>query len=221
MPGLVPPKGGSISLDEPVGRLPTLFTNPGTPSSSASPKLKGRGGKSRNGNEEMRTVRLRLLPNGAQECKLRRIADATAKLWNELNYARLMQFRASGKVDFKDTGRELYHKYKDKLGVNAGQVINLNNWAWKSYFETLRLYKQGKLPKFMNKPSPPGFWKDRLLGKRTLRILVRNDRYYLEPISGGEGYVILKDWGLKIKYAGRIKWAGKQGMLTIKLEDNR
>ncbi|MFP3195029.1 MAG: transposase, partial [Caldivirga sp.] len=68
----------------------------------------------------MRTVRLRLLPNGAEERKLMRIADATAKLWNELNYARLIQFRASGKVDFKGTGRELYHKYKDKLGVNAG-----------------------------------------------------------------------------------------------------
>ena len=26
---------------------------------------------------------------------------------------------------------------------------------------------------------------------------------------------------MRIKYAGRIKWAGRQGMLTIKLEDNR
>ena len=33
--------------------------------------------------------------------------------------------------------------------------------------------------------------------------------------------MVLKDWGLKIKYAGRIKWSGKQGMLVIKLEDNR
>jgi len=169
----------------------------------------------------MRTVRLRLLPNGAEERKLRRIADATAKLWNELNYVRLIQFRTMGKVDFKGTEHELYHKYKSALGVNAGQVIRLNNSAWKSYFELLRLYKQGKLPKFMGKPSPPGFWKDRLLGRRELRILVRNDRYYLEPTNGGEGYIVLKDWGLKIKYAGRIKWAGKQGMLTIKLEDNR
>jgi len=169
----------------------------------------------------MRTVRLRLLPSGAQERRLRRIADATAKLWNELNYTRLVQFRESGRVDFKGTERELYHKYKDGLGVNAGQVINLNSWAWDSFFKLFRLYRQGKLPKFMGKPSPPGFWKDRLLGKRTLRILVRNDRYYLEPINGGEGYLVLKDWGLKIKYAGRIKWSGRQGMLVIKLEDNR
>jgi len=164
---------------------------------------------------------LRLLPSGSQERKLRKLADATAKLWNELNYARLVQFRASGKIDFKGTGREFYRKYNVVLGVNAGQVINLNNGAWRSFKTLLRLYKQGKLPKFMNKPSPPGFWKDKLLGRRLLRILVRNDRYYIEQVNGGEGYLVLKDWGLRIRYAGRIKWAGKQGTLVIRFEDNR
>jgi len=205
-------------LDEPVGRYPTFFTTLGTISSS-TPKSKGR--KSRDGDEEIRTVRLRLLPNGAQEGKLQRIADATAKLWNELNYARLVQFRASGKVDFKGTGHEFYYKYNVVLSVNAGVVIQLNNQAWMSFFKLLKLHRQGKLPRFYGKPSPPGFWKDKLLGKRTLRILVRNDRYYLEPINGGEGYVILKDWGLRVRYAGRVKWSGKQGMLVIKLEGNR
>jgi len=198
-------------LDEPVGRLPTIFASPGTLSFS-TPKQK-------DGN--VRTVRLRLLPNGSQERRLRRIADATAKLWNGLNYARLTQFRASGKVDFKGTGREFYHKYNVMLGVNAGQVVNLNNWAWDSFFKLSRLYKQGKLPRFNGKPSPPGFWRDKVLGKRLLRILVRNDRYYIEPINGGEGYIVLKDWGLRIKYAGRIKWSGRQGTLVIKLEDGR
>ncbi len=196
-------------MDEPVGRYPTLFTNPGTPSHP----------KPRKG--DVRTVRLRLLPSGAQERKLRKLADATAKLWNELNYVRLVQFRASGKVNFKDTEHEFYYRFNSVLGVNAGQVINLNNWAWDSFFKLFRLYRQGKLPKFMGKPSPPGFWKDRLLGRRLLRILVRNDRYYLEPINGGEGYLVLKDWGLRIKYAGRIKWSGKQGTLVIKFEDGR
>jgi putative transposase len=211
VPGLVPPRGGSVSLDESVGRLPTVFANPGTPSFS-TPKQK-------NGN--VRTVRLRLLPNGSQERRLRRIADATAKLWNELNYARLVQFRESGEIDFECTEHEFYYKYNSILGVNAGQVVNLNNQEWDSFFELSRLYKQGKLPKFMGKPSPPGFWKDKVLGKRLLRIFVRNDRYYLEPINNGEGYLVLKDWGLKIKYAGRIKWSGKQGTLVIKLEGNR
>jgi len=220
MPGLVPPKGGLAYSDEPVGRYPTLFTNPGT-LSSFTPKSKGRSRKSKNGNDEMRTVRLRLLPSGTQERKLRRIADATARLWNELNYARLVQYRESGRVDFKGTGHEYYHRYNVVLGVNAGQVINLNNNAWVSYFRLRGMYEQGELPEFMGKPSPPGFWKDRLLGRRELIILVRNDRYYIEPISGGEGYIVLKDWGLRIKYAGRIKWAGKQGTLVIKLEGNR
>ena len=203
-------------MDEPVGYRPTLFTTLGT-LSSFPPKSKGR--KSRN--EYMRTVRLRLLLNGAQERRLRKLADATAKLWNELNYARLMQFRASGIVDFKGTGHEFYYKYNVVLSVNAGQVINLNNGAWMSYFKLKEMYEQGKLPKFMNKPSPPGFWKDKLLGRRLLRILVRNDRYYIEQVNGGEGYLVLKDWGLRIRYAGKIKWAGKQGTLVIKFEDNR
>jgi putative transposase len=198
-----------------VGRLPTVFANLGTESS------KSRGKGKRKQDENRRTVRLRLLPSGSQERKLRRIADATARLWNELNYARLVQYREGGRVDFKGTEHGFYHRYKDRLGVNAGQVIRLNNSAWKSYFELLKLYKQGELPKFMGKPSPPGFWKDKVLGKRELRILVRNDRYYLEPINNGEGYLVLKDWGLKIKYAGRIKWSGKQGMLVIKLENDR
>ncbi len=142
-------------------------------------------------------------------------------MWNELNYVRLVQYRETGVVDFKGTEREFYYKYNDVLGVNAGQVINLNNQAWKSYFELSRMYKQGELPKFMNKPSPPGFWKDKVLGKRELIILVRNDKYYIEPINGGEGYIVLKTWGLKIKYAGRIKWSGKQGTLIIKYEDGR
>jgi putative transposase len=212
MPGLVPPKGGLGFLDEPVGRYPTLITNPGR---------KGRSRKSRDGDDETRTVRLRLLPNGSQERRLRKLGDATAKLWNELNYTRLIQLRASGKVDFEGTGHELYHRYKGRLGVNAGVVIQLNNQAWNSFFKLSRLYKQGRLPKFMGKPSPPGFWKDKVFGKRELRILVRNDRYYLEPISNGEGYLVLKDWGLRIRYAGRIKWSGKQGTLVIKFEDGR
>jgi len=200
-------------LDEPVGRYPTLFTTLGTRSSRA----RGKGDKEQN----RRTVRLRLLPNGTQERKLRRIADATARLWNELNYARLVQYRASGKVNFKDTEHEFYYRFNSVLSVNAGQVINLNNWMWNSFFKLLKLYRQGRLPKFMGKPSPPGFWKDRLLGKRKLIVLVRNDRYYIEPVNGGEGYLVLKDWQLRIRYAGRVKWSGRQGMLVIKLEDNR
>jgi len=211
VPGVVP-----FSSDEPVGRLPTVFTTLGTSSSS-----KSRSRNKRRQNENVRTVRLRLLPNGAQERKLWKLADTTAKLWNELNYARLVQYRESGRVDFKGTEQEFYYKYNSILNVNAGVVIQLNNQEWSSFFELNRMYKQGELPKFYGKPSPPGFWKDKVLGRRELIILIRNDRYYIEPINGGEGYLVLKDWCLRIKYAGRIKWSGKQGTLIIKYEGGR
>jgi len=50
-------------LDEPVGRSPTVFTNPDTPSF----KARGRGKGDKEQNRNKRTVRLRLLPNGSQE----------------------------------------------------------------------------------------------------------------------------------------------------------
>ena len=47
------------------------------------------------------------------------------------------------------------------------------------------------------------------------RYIVRSDRYYLEPINEGEGYLVLVDFGLRIRYIGRIRWEGKQGRLEI------
>ena len=75
--------------------------------------------------------------------------------------------------------------------------------------------KQGRLPPHIRKVSPPGYWKDRLTGKKEIHIFVRSDRYYLEPINEGEGYLVLVDFGLRIRYAGRIRWEGKQGRLEI------
>ena len=45
--------------------------------------------------------------------------------------------------------------------------------------------------------------------------MIRNDRYYLEPISKNEGYIVLEDFDLRIRYVGRIRWEGKQGRLEI------
>ena len=50
-----------------------------------------------------RTNVVRLLPNGFQERKLRRLADTSAKLFNEVNYERRQQFFHGGKVDLKGT----------------------------------------------------------------------------------------------------------------------
>ncbi|MFP3306223.1 MAG: hypothetical protein RXN93_02710 [Thermocladium sp.] len=46
---------------------------------------------------------VRLLPNGFQERKLRRLADTSAKLFNEVNYERRQQFFHEGRVDLKGT----------------------------------------------------------------------------------------------------------------------
>jgi putative transposase len=45
--------------------------------------------------------------------------------------------------------------------------------------------------------------------------LIRNDRHHLEPISKNEGYIVLEDFDLRIRYVSRIRWEGKQGGLKI------
>jgi len=66
-----------------------------------------------------RTNVVRLLPNGAQERRLRRLADACARLWNEVNYERRQQYFSGNGVDFRGTWVKYYGKYKRMLGVNA------------------------------------------------------------------------------------------------------
>ena len=72
---------------------------------------------------------VRLLPNGFQERKLRRLANASAKLFNEVNYERRQQFFHEGRVDFEGTWGKCYEKYKEELGVNAQAVMQKNNKA--------------------------------------------------------------------------------------------
>jgi putative transposase len=77
------------------------------------------------------------------------------------------------------------------------------------------LKKRGRLPPHIKKVSPPGYWKDRFTGRKEVRILIRSDRYHLEPVDENGGYLVLEDFGLRIRYAGRIRWEGKQGRLEI------
>jgi putative transposase len=64
------------------------------------------------------------------------------------------------------------------------------------------LKKRGRLPPHIRKVSPPGYWKDRLTGKKEIYIFIRNDRYHLEPVDGKEGYLALEDFGLRIMLVG-------------------
>ena len=142
------------------------------------------------------------------------IGLACARLWNELSYEKRRVFfnRELTIMKRDEINKKYYHRYKGVLGVNAGQVINKNDEAWNAFFEQLDLRKQGKLPPFVKKLSPPGYLKDRETDEKKIHILIRNDRYYLEPISEGEGYIVLEDFDLRIRYAGRIRWEGIESL---------
>ncbi|MFP3313679.1 MAG: hypothetical protein RXO28_04095 [Thermocladium sp.] len=58
--------------------------------------------------DNKRTIVIRLLPNGFQERKLRRLANISAKLFNEINYERRQQFFHGGRVDLKGTYEVLW-----------------------------------------------------------------------------------------------------------------
>jgi len=170
-------------------------------------------------NKNRRTNVVRLLPNGAQERKLRRLADATAKLYNELNYERRQQFFNREKVDFKGTWDKYYEKYKGVLGpANAQAVMQKNNEDWNSFFSLLNLKKEGKLPPHMNHVSPPGYWKDKDTGKRKLIIVIRQDRY---EVDVERRVIILKDFDMEIRFVGRLRWYGKQGRLEIIYDESK
>ena len=173
-----------------------------------------------------RAVRLRLLPEKHEEEMLFNIGLASVRLWNELNYEKRQLFFKDDLTLEKreEINRRYYHKYKkykNFLGVNAGQIINKNEETWDSFFELLKMKRQGRLPPHIRKISPPGYWKDRITGEKKIHILIRNDRYYLETVNKGEGRLVLKDFKLNIRYAGRIRWEGRQGRLEIIYEAGR
>jgi transposase len=70
-----------------------------------------------------RTNVVRLLPNGFQERKLKKLANTSAKLFNEVNYERRQQFFRGEKVDLEGTWDKYYERYRSALGVNAQAVI--------------------------------------------------------------------------------------------------
>ncbi|MFP3299137.1 MAG: transposase [Thermocladium sp.] len=164
-----------------------------------------------------RTNLVRLLPNGFQERKLRRLADTSAKLFNEVNYERRQQFFHGGKVDFEGTYDKYYGKYKDELGsANAQQVLNKNNEAWSSFFSLLKLKKENKLPPHMNRVSPPSYWKNE--AGRKLMLVVREDNYVVDELNHK---LILKYFKMEIRFTGRLRWLGKQGRLEVYYDEVR
>jgi len=163
-----------------------------------------------------RTSVVRLILNKDTEAKLKALCSLASKLWNEVNYARRKQFFEHKHVDIKGTYKEFYNKYKLVLGsATTQQVLNKNNEAWKAFFKTLKLKKEGKLPKFMLKVNPPSYKKKN--NQRSLWVVLRNDQYRIDGDS-----IIIRGLGaigkIRVKYRGVIHLKGKQGRMEIKYD---
>ena len=121
-------------------------------------------------------------------------------------------------MDFKGTWGKYYGKYKNVLGVNAQAVMQKNNEAWNSFLHLLRLRREGKLPPFMRRVSPPGYWKDSVAKQRRLILVVRQDRY---EVDEQRRVIILKDFNLEVKFTGGLRWFGRQGRLEMHYDEAR
>ena len=163
-----------------------------------------------------RVNKFRLRPTKEQEKVLFSLCEMSAVLWNKLNYIRRQAF-FEGRFNWKEGTDELYDEFKRILGsATAQQIIRKNNEAWRSFFALLKLQRQGKHPSHIRKVSPPRYWKERLLNKRKLMIVIRNDCYRIEEVRGKK-WLIFR--GLKIRITGEIRWKGKQGRLEIFYDD--
>jgi len=111
------------------------------------------------------------------KAKLIALGKAFVNLWNEVNTLRFEQYKRHELVDFDETEKIVYEKYKSILhGANVEQVTRKNMGAWKSFFTLSKKKKEGELPKWM-KPKPPHKKKDGLF------LLIRNDRYKMVPLT--------------------------------------
>ncbi|WP_232085443.1 RNA-guided endonuclease InsQ/TnpB family protein [Conexivisphaera calida] len=175
-----------------------------------------------------RAIVVRLLPNGAQERKLRRLADAAAKLWNELNYERRQQYFGARKqglseraslahVDLKGTRKRMVPNYTEILGASAWAVERKNAEAWSSFRGLLKAKSKGKLPPWIH-PAPPGYNKDRKTGRRKPWLPVHHEMYTVDP----EAKVIhIPRYNLRLRFAGDVRWHGKQERMEIWYDEAR
>ena len=161
---------------------------------------------------------------------LRDLLDASAALWNETNYERLIRYDdEDGPEDENvwdaDTGT-LEGRYKDVLGAStAQQVIRKNSEAWRAFFRNKEKYHDDSDTSVTEHPNPPGFWGNKDDGRK-LHTVIRNTSYTvewgnrsrLEILVGKE----LKDrydhtGRLRLELTGEPNWPEyeKQGRLDL------
>ena len=170
-----------------------------------------------------RTIVIKLKPTANQETFLREWSENCAVLWNMINYRRRRDFFGKGRVDLSEN-KDLYDAFKRLVGsATAQQIMRKNGEAWKSFLTLKKKLKEGKLPKNIEKVSPPRYWKDRATGTRNGIIIVRRDLYSLSSkhlfIRAAPRDLLKKKFGLKspvrIRWSGRPRWSGKFGRLEI------
>jgi len=159
---LAPPVGEVLGRMTQGGTIPRFVLTDGDP----DPLQALREEIERRLSSNWRDVRLRLLPTGVEHESLMGIGLTCVRLYNELNYEKRQAFFKGELTRAKmyEIDRKYYYKYNDVLGVNAQAVIRKNDEAWSSFFELLKLEKQGRLPPHIKKVTPPGYWKDRFTG---------------------------------------------------------
>jgi len=115
---------------------------------------------------------------------LRDLLDASAALWNEINYQRLMRyndedgFEGEGVWD-ADTGA-LEGKYKNVLGASTAQTVRrANSEVWRGFSENKNAYHDESNTSVTEHPEPPGFRGNEDDG-RVLKGVVRKDAYTVE-----------------------------------------
>jgi len=117
------------------------------------------------------------------EQALRDLLDASAALWNEVNFQRLMRYNDEdgfeGDVWDADTGA-LEGKYKDVLGASTAQTVRrANSEAWRGFFENKNAYHDDSNTSVTEHPEPPGFRGNKDDG-RVLKGVIRKDAYTIE-----------------------------------------
>jgi putative transposase len=163
---------------------------------------------------------LELIVNEDAEKRLKQLCELSSKLWNEINYARLRMWMEKRSIDFKVTYKEFYEKYKQLIGAATAQtIIRKNNNAWKTFFRLLELKREGRLPPFMKKVSPPGYKKKRR--SRALWTVIRKDQYKM--MDGDR--IVLQGLGaigwIELRFKGSIYLRGERGELRIRYDADR
>ncbi|MEZ3117706.1 RNA-guided endonuclease InsQ/TnpB family protein [Halobaculum sp. MBLA0147] len=145
---------------------------------------------------------------------LRELLDASASLWNQLNYERRQNFFDGESVwDTADYRKQ----YVGVLGsATAQQVIRKNSEAWRSFFAAR---EDGE------DTAPPGYWGNEEDG-RELQTYIRNDQYTLEigersRLEIPVGRDLKDEYGLgyherlRLEVTGDPKWEGEHGRLEL------